>query len=134
MSSFKSYIGETSGVQRLPIAPERIEAFCGAIHAKNRGEAPPTFLTIARDGEFGMLKKLGVPLQNLLHVDQEYTYEGSLYAGDELIYETSLAQVLEKKSANGSMTFFIFETQFRARRDQHERKVGVAKTNLLARG
>lgn len=135
-TDFKSLArdGLRSKEYRLHVAPDRIGAFSGAVHAQDRGEAPPTFLTIARDGEFELLQVLGLPLKNILHAEQEYEYEAPLLAGDELVYSTSLAQVLEKKGGSGSMTFFILETVFEAERGGNRMRVGRARTNLLTRG
>ena len=113
--------------------PSRLEEFNRAICAKDRGVAPPTFLTSAREGEFGLLEKLGVPLKRLLHAEQEYRYLTPVLPGDEIVYRTRLSDVMEKRGGTGGMVFFILETAFKARRAGKLIDLGSARTNLLTR-
>lgn len=113
---------------------ERLALFCRAVHAQDRGVAPPTFVTAAREGEFGMLDELGVPLKRLIHAEQEYRYEADVLAGDEIIYRTRLQDVLEKRGGtSGGMVFFILETEFHTLRGGQRIALGSARTNLLTR-
>lgn len=133
MSSFKDHEGEKSEVFREAISSGRVAAFCAAVGADPSRGVPPTFLTIGRAGEFGMLDRMGVPLSRVLHGEQAYSYENPLQAGDELSYQTTLTQVMEKRGSTGGLVFFIFETEFTANRAGQAVRIGSARTNLLTR-
>lgn len=132
--SYKSHVGTTSEEFRESVTAERVSAFCAAVGARDRGVAPPTFMTIGRAGEFEILERLGFPLKRILHAEQAYTYGEPLRAGDELFYRTTLTQVLEKRGGSGGMIFFVMETTFEISRGGADRlQAGMAKTNLLVR-
>ena len=121
----KSKVGQKVGPFVDAATSERIAAFVSAIGGVARAEVIPTFLTVCRKGEFELLQKLGIPLSQVLHGEQEYILDSPIEAGKDLVYETKLAQVHEKKSAHGLLQFMIFETAVRG--------VGVAKSNIILR-
>lgn len=130
MPSLKERVGETSSPHFDDATAERLAAFSAAIGAPAREVAPPTFLTVGRKGEFELLQRLGVPLQRVLHGEQEYEYLRPIRAGDRVEYVTRLANVLEKRGTSSFMQFLIFETAFTVRGET----VARARTNIIHRG
>lgn len=107
-----------------------MKAFAQAVGAREREEAPPTFITVGRKGEFELLQRFGIPLSRVLHGEQEYQYLKPIRPGDSVEYVTRLANVLEKRGSNAFMQFLIFETEFTVRGEV----VSRAKTNIIHRG
>lgn len=129
----KAMVGRKSSVHRYDATEESLRRFCQAIGGRYRGEAPPTFMTIFRVGEFEILKQMSIPLQSVLHADQEYRYEAPILAGDPIEYQTVLTRAFEKTGSSGSMRFFVFDTEVRALRAEGPVVVGGSKTTLIVR-
>ena len=68
----------------------------------------PTYATRCRTGEFELFDKLGYPLSQVLHVEQEFEYLHPVAVGSELNYMSSVVQFLEKKGRK--MIFLTLET------------------------
>ena len=113
-----------------PVTQARIDSFASAIGARSREEAPPTFMTVFRQGEFQILQECEVPLSSLLHAEQTYEYRGAIRAGDDVQYETVLSNLLEKQGSAGKMQFFTFETSVRSERAGD---LGIARTLIVVR-
>ena len=133
MVSLKSYIGQSSGEIREEIDLNRIQSFCKAVSIEETSIAPPTFLTLFRKGEFDLFQKLGLNLANILHAEQEYTYENPIQAGDSVTFDTAVTQVLEKQGSSSSMQFITFETNFYTERQSKNCFVGKSKTTIVVR-
>lgn len=112
MLPLKNKIGTRSGSHTEVVTAERIKAFCQAVGVSQYDEAPPTFLTVFRRGEFEMLQTLGLELANALHADQQYDIIQPIRAGNQIRFETEVSQVLEKVSTKQNMQFLTLETQF----------------------
>lgn len=127
----------TPGLKSKPktfhVTEQHLRAFCAAVGSKYRGEAPPTFLTVLREGEFDLLEDMGIKLAQALHADQEYTYEDRILPGDVLNFESTLTKAFEKKGSKGPMKFMVFETQFVALRAGKSVPVGCAKSTIIVR-
>jgi hypothetical protein len=134
MLSLKNEVGKEVGPYYDEVTAERIVNFCRAIGSSNDHEAPPTFLTIFRKGEFELFQKLGFDLSQVLHTEQEYEYESSILAGDRVEFVTSLTHVLEKKGSRSFMQFLTFETEFRVERNSLRIRLGKSKTTIVIRG
>jgi hypothetical protein len=131
--SLKSEIGIKSGPYQDQITLDRIHSFRKAIGAQLDLVAPPTFLTLFRRGEFDLFKVLGVELSRVLHAEQEYDYQHPILAGDQVHFETTLTQVLEKNGTSYRMQFLTFETDVQSQRDSTRVPVGKAKTMIVIR-
>ena len=60
--------------------------------------APITFLTTVgyeQEKPYKYLQDLGVPIGNILHAKQEYTYYEPIYAGDKLQMESKIGKIYE---------------------------------------
>lgn len=125
--------GLKSTPKTVTVTEERLQAFCAAVGAKYRGFAPPTFLTVCREGEFDLLADMGIRLAQAIHADQEYTYEEPILPGDVLKFESTLAKVLEKRGSSGAMKFLVFETQLTAVRSGRSLPAGSAKSTIMVR-
>jgi hypothetical protein len=129
MNDHKSRVGEKSGVRVEECSAERVHRFARSIGAPVGDEAPPTFLTVMRRSEFDLFDQLGIPLQSILHAEQEYTYVEPIRVGDTVRCQSELAKVLEKSGASGSMAFMTFRTEFIVR----ERPVATSSTVIVVR-
>ena len=125
--------GTRSSVHHYQATEESLRRFCEAVGARYREEAPPTYMTIFRQGEFEILDKMSIPLKNVLHADQEYRYVNGIRAGDSIEFETVLTRAFEKGGSTGLMRFFVFDTEVRARRESGLVVIGSAKSTIISR-
>jgi hypothetical protein len=123
----KSFVGQSAGPYEHHVTQASIDEFARVVGAPSRGEAPPTYMTIFRQGEFELMQKLGIPLSKVLHGEQEYSYESPIRSGDELAFRSTVASANEK----AGMLFLIFETTTEAKGG---RKIGTSKTTVIVRG
>lgn len=133
MSSLKPHLGKQSKTFRDEITASRISAFCQSIGIPESPVAPPTFMTVFRRGEFELFQELGIELARILHAEQEYQYENPIRAGETLVFQTVMKQVLEKHTSTHLMQFATFETSFQTDSDSGQRPVGKAKTTIVIR-
>jgi len=81
--------------------------------AGHRGlPAPPTMafcLDMDVPDPFGYLAEMGVPVQNILHGEQSFTYHAPIYAGDSLSFRSRIADIYAKKG--GALEFIVKETR-----------------------
>ena len=110
--------------------PKRVKSFALAVGASEAKEVPPTYLTIFRDLEFKLFDQLGFSLSNVLHAEQDYVYFMPLSLGQKFTYETTLANVLEKKGATYTLTFLVIETTFDS---QNAERLALSKTTVVIR-
>tara|TARA_B110000116_G_scaffold41467_1_gene33812 strand:+ start:1880 stop:2323 length:444 start_codon:yes stop_codon:yes gene_type:complete len=76
--------------------------------------APITFLTTVgyeQEKPYKYLQDLGVPIGNILHAKQEYTYYEPIYAGDKLQMESKIGKIYEKKE--GTLDFISFISNYK---------------------
>jgi hydroxyacyl-ACP dehydratase HTD2-like protein with hotdog domain len=132
--SVKTFIGLKSGPEEERIDPERVKEFARVFDSKNLQEVPPTYLTLFRKLEFELFDRIGFSLSKVLHAEQDYQYEKPLKAGMQISYETTLANVLEKRGSKVSLTFLVLESVF------HEKtanglgdRLATAKTTVVVR-
>jgi hypothetical protein len=104
--------GEKTDIIREKVSAKRIADFRASIGAAPGADAPPTFMTVFRAGEFELFRRFGIELSSLLHADQTYILGAPIRAGDEIEYSTELVQVLEKRGSKGAMHFMTLETEF----------------------
>jgi hypothetical protein len=128
-AGLKRFEGAKSSEVSEKITKERIALFCEAVGMKTSLVAPPTFMTVFRKGEFELFDHLGLPFSSVLHSEQQFTYESDLRAGDEILFQTELTSVLEKK---GRMSFLHFETSVRVTAPS-PRSIGKSKTTIIVR-
>lgn len=134
MSDIKANVGRKAPVQTYDATEARLKAFCDAVGAKYRGEAPPTFMAVLLPGMFKLLDEIKVPLKSVLHTDQEYQYHQPILPNDQLVYETTLGKALEKQGKTGSMKFMVFDTIVHATRGGVPGlHVGTCKTTIITR-
>jgi hypothetical protein len=127
----ETFVGKTVGPYEFEADGARIEAFEKAVGAQeSQTGAPPTFLTVCRQGEFDLLTQMEISLSQVLHGEQEYVSLEALLPGDRLSYTTRLGQATVKKIG----AFLIFETAVTALRASAIIEVGTARTTIMVRG
>jgi acyl dehydratase len=76
--------------------------------------APPTFAyCLLADSPSGSdyLPEVGIPITQVLHGEQEYTFHQIMCAGDRLRVTRRVADIYEKKG--GALEFVVFESEVR---------------------
>lgn len=76
--------------------------------------APPTFaFCLQADSPVGSgyLTDVGIPITDVLHGEQSYTFHAVMCAGDRVRVTRRVADVYEKKG--GSLEFVVFESEVR---------------------
>jgi len=134
--SIRDRVGEESSLHRKRITAEEIGAFCAAVGSTVKGEAPPTYMTTLRKGEFELFVKLGIPLPSILHAEQEYTYDGGgMPVGCEVEFKSGFKTLNQKRGASAAaLSFLAFETEvFRTEPGPRER-VRTSLTTIVVRG
>jgi acyl dehydratase len=74
--------------------------------------APPTFLFAAEldsGATSTLLADLGVPIENLLHGEQGFTYHSMAFAGDAVTVRSRVEEIYEKK--NGALEFIVVSSR-----------------------
>ena len=123
----KKWIGHDIGRSVLPIERGRLKFFAKAIGetnpvytdeaaARDAGyadlPAPPTFLFAAEldsGAMFGLLDRLGVPHEKVLHGEESFEYLGPVVAGDTVTVSSRIKDIYDKKG--GALEFIEIESQ-----------------------
>jgi acyl dehydratase len=83
---------------------------------------PPTYITMAFQEFTGayleIFKMLDVPLEGVLHGEEEYEYIGEIFPGDVLHCQMSCESIVEKKTRSGSLDLITLRTIFTNQKDQ----------------
>ena len=83
---------------------------------------PPTYITMAFQEFTGaylnILEMLGVPLEHVLHGEEEYEYVGEIFPGDVLHCQMSCESIVEKKTKSGNLDLITLQTIFTNQKDQ----------------
>tara|TARA_B100001564_G_scaffold355552_1_gene368080 strand:- start:757 stop:1197 length:441 start_codon:yes stop_codon:yes gene_type:complete len=111
------------------------EIFFNKIVAQNEGfpniVCPPTYL-ISVGMKKNILNKcledLGIGLEKILHVGQEFNYLDLVFVEDKIYMKTIFKNAYEKNE--GKLMFFVYESKFY---NQNEVEVCVMKNTLLVR-
>ena len=130
----KHWIGHRLGASVLPLERSRLKFFAKAIGetdpiytdeaaARAAGytdlPAPPTFL-FAAELDSGatdrLLADLGVPIANILHGEQGFTYHRPACAGDVVTVESTIADLYDKKG--GALEFIVRTSRAVNQRDE----------------
>lgn len=133
MLSLKSEIGKKAGPYRDQITAERIRAFTKAVGSSDQTQAPPTFMTVLRQGEFDLFGQMGIDLAQILHTEQEYEYFSPIQAGDRIRFESTLVQVLEKQTSSVDLQFLTFTTDVVVEKESGDLQAGLSKTTVVIR-
>ena len=83
---------------------------------------PPTYITMAFQEFTGayldIFKMLEVPLEHVLHGEEEYEYNGEIFPGDVLHCHMSCESIVEKETRSGSLDLITLQTIFTNQKDQ----------------
>lgn len=114
MKNFKSAIGERSKNYEDVFSEDRLLEFARVVGVEGDSFSDssliPTLFTIFRHGEFELMERLGITLKEVLHGEQEYDYSQPIRANERVSFQTSLADVHEKKGKGALLHFLIFKT------------------------
>lgn len=93
--------------------------------------APPTFL-MGADLDAGtmttLLDTLGVPIERILHGEQNFTYHAPVCAGDVLSVESKISDIYSKKS--GALEFIVKDSTLK---DAQGKTVVEARSVIIVR-
>lgn len=93
--------------------------------------APPTFtfcLDMNVPDPFAYLADMGVPVQNVLHGEQQFDYHAPVHAGDTFTYRSKIADIYDKKG--GALEFVVKETRVE---NQHAALVAELRAVVVVR-
>lgn len=130
----KKWIGHELPASVLPIERTRLQFFAKAIGetdpvytdaaaARDAGysdlPAPPTFLFAAEldsGASDRLLADLGIPLSNLLHGEQGFSYHRPACVGDTVTVRSTITDIYDKK--NGALEFVVKTSRATNQRDE----------------
>jgi acyl dehydratase len=143
----KRWIGHSLGASVLPIERSRLKFFAAAIGetdpvyteeaaARAAGyadlPAPPTFL-FAAELDSGatdrLLADLCVPIANILHGEQGFSYHRAACVGDVVTVESNITDIYDKKG--GALEFIVKSARAVNQRDE---LVAELRTVIVVRG
>ena len=122
MSIDRSIIGRRSQDYSCTVEPGKIEEFAAAIGEYGdlfwRDEdpvPPPTFSHVFRSGKMHLLmSECGLDATKFLHGEHDITYYRPLRAGEIIVYNIELVDVIEKQGQrSGPMDIVVLETLVR---------------------
>lgn len=73
--------------------------------------APPTFafcLASLSPSDEGSVRAMNVPIEKVLHGEQQFTYHRQIFAGDRIRIRTTVVDIYDKKG--GALEFVVAET------------------------
>ncbi len=110
----RRFIGYALPAFTVLLEPQRLQRFARAVgmaDAQSLSVIPPTFFK-AIEGEDNSSRRiidaLGVPLQQVLHVEQQFDYLLPITVGEQVRVERKVADIYEKKG--GAMQFIVIES------------------------
>ena len=130
----RKWIGHELPLSVLPIERSRLQFFAKAIGetdpvytdaaaARDAGyldlPAPPTFLFAAEldsGASDRLLADLGIPLSNLLHGEQGFSYHKPACVGDTVTVRSAITDIYDKK--NGALEFVVKTSRATNQRDE----------------
>ncbi len=92
---------------------------------------PPTFffcLEMDRPNPYGWFDEVGIPLGQVLHAEQHFTFHAMAFAGDALTFEAQIVNIYEKK---GGQLEFVEQDNFIT--NQHGERVAEFRRTLVIR-
>ena len=129
-----SLIGQSSPPQTFEVTPEAVRRFMEATEDPMlQGNeplqyAPTTFPTTFRVRVPGL--ELDGSKMQILHGEQQYTYTRQLRVGEQVTCIVRVADVRERSSKGGAMTFVVLET---SGTDSQQQPVFTARSTLIVR-
>jgi hypothetical protein len=129
-----SLIGHRLPDVRARVEPGRLRAFRRTIGAMDPADpvAPPTYLfaleMLESDRPLAFVEELDVDMAAVLHSEQAFTYHAPVRAGDEILLQTIVSDVFEKKG--GALLFVVQDTKAT---DQDGRHVADVRRTLVIR-
>ncbi|MBW2028969.1 MAG: MaoC family dehydratase N-terminal domain-containing protein [Deltaproteobacteria bacterium] len=95
---------------------------------------PPTFATMAfqefTGAYFKAFEELGIPLEKVLHGEEEYEYLAEIYPGDTLNCTMTFESIVEKTTKSGKMDLITLHTTFN---NQNGQEVIRARSLIIER-
>jgi hypothetical protein len=101
------------------VTKEWVSKFLASISANEtpleKGDlVPNSFFSCLREGEFTLLKDLGIDLQQLLHVSQQLNYFAQIRVGDTIVSKTGIEKISSRKLGADLVVFLeMYNKYFR---------------------
>ena len=124
----RQHIGYQTTATAVQVDPWRVRLFCQAIGETNpvhwdpaaaaeQGHAaplvPPTFLKALESDHCSsalLLQRLNVPMQQVLHAEQRFSFHHPVLVGDVLEISRQITDLYDKR--NGALQFIVVNTHF----------------------
>ena len=110
-------IGTSLPPTRFTVTAEQIASFAAALGAPEHAELPTLstcFGIWANPAWIAVLGAAGVPLERLLHGEEEYTYHAPIRPGTSVLAEATVSEVREKSGQSGAITLITLALRFSA--------------------
>ncbi len=101
------------------LQPFRLKELKEATLSTNLDAAKYILPTIYRHNEFAWLKRLGIELKRILHIEQEYEYFSFQSEGENPIIRTKIVSLKERST----FTIIVFESEI----------ITNGKTNIISK-
>lgn len=130
----RDMIGHRFTPMRANVEAGRLRNFRKVIGCADPGEAnaPPTYLfaleMLESDHPMAFVEELGIDVAKLLHSEQSFTYFAPVTGGDQILLETEVTDIFEKKG--GALLFVVQETKAT---NQHGAHVASVRRTLVVR-
>ena len=142
----RKFIGYEFEPREMLVPRWKVSQFANAIREKNPiyydlNEAkaqgyrdipvPPTFFTkMMYSGEKNFYVTLGIDFKKLLDGGKEFRYYSQCVAGDTIIYQTKVENIIEKEGKRGKMDILTAITKGK-NRDSNEKLFEVTNTLIV---
>ncbi|MBY8983697.1 MAG: MaoC family dehydratase N-terminal domain-containing protein [Candidatus Lokiarchaeota archaeon] len=142
----RNFIGYEFNSSEMTIPRWKITQFANAIREKNpiyydlkaaRAQGykdlpvPPTFFTrMMYSGEKNFYATLGIDFKNLLDGGKEFRYHSQCVAGDTIIYQTRVENIIEKEGKRGKMDIVTAITRGK-NKESNEKVFDVTNTLIV---
>lgn len=112
VTQLRTLLGQSSAVHRETYTDQSLADFAKALGAPPEAGLPPTYLTRLRQGEFELFARAGLKLEQILHAEQEYTWDSTFVpkVGDVLTSQAKYTEIKDRAGKSGHMAFATVET------------------------
>ena len=136
--SNKAPVGMRSRTYCDSILPKHQQLFneiVGNLDSSRTQKVFPLQITRWRQGEFELMEALGVPLDQVLHGEQSYTWDLELGIDQKIHYQTELTHSFEKSGGKTPLWFIVFETDYYLEKPDGKRgsRVAHARSTMIVR-
>jgi hydroxyacyl-ACP dehydratase HTD2-like protein with hotdog domain len=91
---------------------------------------PPTFIKALESEHFSsaaLMQLVGIPLNTVLHAQQQFTHHASIHVGDVVTLHRQITDAYDKRA--GELSFVVIDTHY----DVGEQRMATSRQTILSR-